>query len=340
MRTFYAAETEAHAPEFFLLRGRPAANEERAERALRLLAGVAAAGLAPEEPAEAPGAAFLVHTPRYLDFLLTAHHAWRLLPGAGLEVVGNVQPRRPEASYPAGIVGRAGWHMGDLACPVGERTGRAALRAVDCAAAAAEEAAAGRNAFALCRPPGHHAHADMAAGHCFLNNAAVAAALLARRGARPAILDIDVHHGNGTQAIFYERADVLFVSVHADPHVIYPWFVGHPHERGAGAGDGFNRNIVLPLGAGDEAWLPAVDEGLAEVLRFGADVLVLSLGLDVHVSDPFRGMSVSTDGLRCAGERVAAAGLPTAIVQEGGYLSDALGDNLAAFLAGFLGGQR
>jgi acetoin utilization deacetylase AcuC-like enzyme len=230
--------------------------------------------------------------------------------------------------------------MGDLACPVGEHTFMAACRAADTAVAAARAVADGAaSAYALCRPPGHHASREVAAGHCFLNNAAIAAEDLARRGARPAVLDIDVHHGNGTQAIFYERGDVLVVSVHADPHHFYPWFVGHGHEAGAGAGEGANVNLPLPIGAQDELWLQAVRAGLSEAARFGADVVILSLGLDVHVSDPLAGMAVTTAGIRRAGEIIADAGRPVVIVQEGGYLTKTLTDNLAAFLEGFLGGR-
>ncbi|MBJ3776265.1 histone deacetylase family protein [Acuticoccus mangrovi] len=342
MRVFYAAETERHAPEFFLLRGRPVANEERAERAERLLAGVAAAGLTPEAPPSAGRAPLAaVHSPRYLDFLETAWAAWQALPGASPEVVANVQPRRGEASYPAGVVGRAGWHMGDLACPVGEFTFAAAVRAADCAVAAADAVAGGAGAaYALARPPGHHTSREVAGGHCFLNNAAIAAERLAKGGARPAVLDIDVHHGNGTQAIFYDRPDVMMVSVHTDPNHFYPWFVGHAHETGIGAGEGTNRNLPLKLGADDAAWHEAIAVGLDTVKSFGADVLVLSLGLDVHESDPLGGMTITTDGIRRAGALIAAAGLPVAIIQEGGYLGPALTDNIAGFLGGFLGAQR
>jgi len=341
MRVFYASETALHAPHFFLMRGRPVANEERAERAERLLAGVAKAGLKTEEPPPAgPAALAAVHSTRYLAFLEGAWAAWQKLPGAGAEVLANVQPRRPEASYPSGLVGRAGWHMGDLACPIGEHTFGAARRAADTAVAAARSVSGGaRAAYALARPPGHHASREQAAGHCFLNNAAIAAEVLLSAGARPAILDIDVHHGNGTQAIFYDRADVLFVSVHADPNRFYPWFVGHASEGGAGAGEGANLNLPLPIGAEDGPWLEAVDRGLAQIARSGADVLVLSLGLDVHASDPLGGMAVTTDGIRRSGERIARTGLPVAIIQEGGYLSEPLTDNLAAFLEGFLGGR-
>ncbi|WMS43286.1 histone deacetylase family protein [Acuticoccus sp. MNP-M23] len=338
MRVFYAPETEAHAPSFFLLRGKVAANEERAERATRLIAALDRIGLSHETPPDAGVAPLAaVHTPRYLAFLAEAARDWQAMAGTGPEVVGNAQPRRPEASYPDGLVGRAGWHMADLACPVGPHTGHAARRAADCAVAAAAALSAGaRETYALTRPPGHHAGAEVAGGHCFLNNAAIAAAALARDGARPAILDIDVHHGNGTQAIFYGRADVLTVSIHADPHHFYPWFVGHGAETGAGAGEGYNRNRPLPLKSTDDAWLAALAAGLDDVARFGADTLVLALGLDVHESDPLGGMAVTTEGLRRAGELIGQQPLPVLITQEGGYLAPSLTDNAAAFLGAFM----
>ncbi|MCF3936275.1 histone deacetylase family protein [Acuticoccus sp. M5D2P5] len=340
MRVFYAADTARHAPEFFLLRGRPAANEERAERAERLLEGIGRVGLQTEEPPapSGPHPAALVHSPRYLEFLETAWTTWQALPGAGPEVLGNVQPRREEASYPTGIVGRAGWHMGDLACPIGEHTYRAALRAADCAIAVADTVAQGAHAaYALARPPGHHTSREVASGHCILNNAAIAAQHLVLKGARPAILDIDVHHGNGTQAIFYDRPDVMMVSVHTDPNNFYPWFVGHAHETGIGPGEGANLNIPLAMRAGDAIWLDALETALGAIHRFGADILVLSLGLDVHESDPLGGMSVTTEGIRRAGQRLGQLDIPVAIIQEGGYLSAALTDNIAAFFDGFLG---
>lgn len=192
-------------------------------------------------------------------------------------------------------------------------------------------------AYALCRPPGHHSDADSASGHCLLNNAAIAAAYLRRHHERVAILDIDVHHGNGTQAIFYDRADVLTVSVHADPMEYYPFFNGHAHEVGEGAGEGFNLNIVLPRDSGDAVWHAAIRRGLDRIAAHAPGALVLSLGLDAHENDPLRGLAVTTEGFRMAGEMIAAAGLPCAMVQEGGYLSAELTNNLAAFLGGALG---
>ncbi len=155
------------------------------------------------------------------------------------------------------------------------------------------------------------------------------------RAAVPAILDIDLHHGNGTQGIFYERADVLTVSLHADPIRFYPFFWGHAHERGEGAGRGSNLNLPLPRGTGDDDYLSVLETAFARIRAFGADVLVVALGLDPHEDDPLRGLAITTPGFAQIGGAIAALGLPSLLVQEGGYLTDALADNLTSFLNGF-----
>ncbi len=337
MRCFYAPETEGHAPAFFLARGRVVPNEERPDRAARLLAGLEKLGFAVEAPEAAPETALTaVHTTRYLAFLEGAWEGWQALPDPGLEVVANLHPPRDGASYPDGLVGRAGWHMADTACPLGERTWAAARRGADTAAAAAQAVLGGAPAaYALCRPPGHHASSDNAAGHCFLNNAAIASEMLRGAHERVAVLDIDVHHGNGTQAVFWERPDVLTVSVHTDPSTFYPFYTGYDFETGGGAGEGANLNLPLPRGAGDAPWHAAIGAALERVRAFGPGVLVLSLGLDSHASDPFRGMSVSTPAFAEAAGAIAALRLPTVIVQEGGYLSDDLTRTLVSFLGGW-----
>ena len=342
MKAFHHPGTAAHDPRFFLVRGRAAANEERPRRAELLLAGLARLGIAPETPPDAGvGPVAAVHSLDYLAFLETAWSEWSKLPNAGPEVVANVHPQRGRGSYPAGVVGRAGWHMADAACPIGEGSWSAARRSADTAVAAADAALGGADlAYALCRPPGHHAYADLAGGHCLLNNAAIAVERLRMRFPRVAVLDIDVHHGNGTQGIFYGRGDVLTVSVHADPSAFYPFFCGYAHERGEGAGAGFNLNLPLPLGAGDAEWLGAVEAGMARVAAFAPDAVVLALGLDVHENDPLRGLSVTTAGVRSAGRLLAALPAPVVITQEGGYLSAELSDNLEAFLGGLLAARR
>ena len=338
MKCFFAPETDRHDPHFRITHGRVERNAERAERGRLLRDGLDRLGLATEiPPACDEGDLRAVHTPEFLAFLSVAWSEWKKLPNPGAEVVANTHPQRDIATYPKGIVGRAGWHMADTSCPVGPDSWIAARRAADCAVAAADSAADGGSAYALCRPPGHHSDAETAAGHCILNNAAIAAARLRRTHDRVTVLDIDVHHGNGTQAIFYDRGDVLCVSVHCDPADYYPFYTGHAHETGRGAGDGANLNLPLPRDTGDDAWLDAIATGLRRIAAFDPGAIVLSLGLDASENDPLRGLAVTTGGFARAGALIAGAGLPLAIVQEGGYLSSDLSDNLAAFLGGVTG---
>jgi acetoin utilization deacetylase AcuC-like enzyme len=337
LKIVYSDKHAAHDPHTFFVRGvnRPAA--EQPERATRLLA--AAKGdkhevMAPRAFGNVPAAA--IHTPEYLDFLQTIARDWAQLPNASAEVVPNMHPARYPATYPKALAGRAGWHQVDLACPIGPGTWEAALAASEVAATAADLVLEGaRQAYALCRPPGHHAYADMAGGFCYLNNTAIAAQRLRGDHQRVAILDVDVHHGNGTQGIFWERPDVLTVSIHADPLNYYPYFWGHAHETGGGAGTGFNLNLPQPLGSPDAPWLAAGDAAIARIRQFAPTALVVALGLDASESDPLQGLKVTGAGFQAMATKIAALGLPTVLVQEGGYLSDALGRNLVHFLAGF-----
>ena len=342
MKIVYSERHAKHDPQTFLVRGVIQRNAEQPERALRLLAAAQAAGHAVEPPRPiglAPAQA--IHTPEYLDFLQVAAREWARLPGAGPEVVPNVHPARYPATYPTGLVGRAGWHQADTGCPIGPHTWDAALAASETAVTAADLVLGGaREAYALCRPPGHHAFADMAGGFCFLNNSAIAAQYLRGVHARVAVLDVDVHHGNGTQGIFFERDDVLTVSIHADPSTYYPYFWGHAHETGTGKGHGFNLNLPLPMGSPDASWLDAGDKALARIKAFAPTALVVALGLDAAASDPLQGLKVSGAGFHAMAGRIASLGLPTVLVQEGGYLSDDLGSNLVQFLAGFESGRR
>ena len=342
MKTVYSEQHARHDPQTFFMRGsRQPRSAEQPERATLLLAAARAAGhdvLAPKSCGAAPAAA--VHTPEYLDFLQTASREWAKLPGASEEVIPNVHPARYAATYPKILVGRAGWHQADLACPIGPHTWEAALAATEVAVTAADLVLEGeRQAYALCRPPGHHAYADMAGGFCFLNNTAIAAERLRARHPRVAILDVDVHHGNGTQGIFWERADVLTVSIHADPNFYYPYFWGHAHETGAGAGVGFNLNLPQPLGAPDAPWLAAGDTAIARIRDFAPTALVVALGLDASESDPLQGLKITGAGFNAMARKIATLGLPTVLVQEGGYLGDDLGRNLVQFLSGFESGR-
>ncbi|ESY08785.1 histone deacetylase family protein [Mesorhizobium sp. M0615] len=342
MKAFFAEEQKRHDPKAFLSSGAPQPNPEQPERVERLLAGAKSAGLMIERPREhGLGPVAAVHTPEYLAFLEHIFARWQRIEGASAEVMPNIHPLARTGSYPASAVGQAGYHMADTACPISAETWQSALWSAWSAVEAAEAVISGAPAaYALCRPPGHHAFADVAGGFCFINNSAVAAQVLRKQAARVAILDVDLHHGNGTQGIFYTRSDVLTVSLHADPVRFYPFFWGHADERGEGPGLGYNFNLPLPRKSADAAFLEALEVAFQRIRAFSPDALVVALGLDPFEGDPFGGLSVTTPGFSRIGEAIAKLGLPTVIVQEGGYLCDALGDNLTAFLTGFGGKQR
>jgi acetoin utilization deacetylase AcuC-like enzyme len=342
MKVFCAAERQRiHYPRNFLVSGALQANPEVPERLDRLLETAASGGhdiAGPSDHGLGPIAA--VHTPEYIRFLANIYERWSRIPDASAEVVPNIHPDRREVSYPLSAVGQAGFHMADTACPIGPDSWESIRWSANTAASAAQHVADGAPcSYALCRPPGHHAFSDLAGGFCFVNNAAVAATLLRQNHQRVAIVDVDLHPGNGTQGIFYRRADVFTLSVHADPIRFYPFFWGHAHERGDGPGLGYNLNMPLPRGAEDDAFLDALDRGLESVEAFAPGALVVALGLDAYEGDPLKGLAVTTGGFGRIGQRLARLGLPTVIVQEGGYLCDALGDNLAAFLGGFEAAQ-
>ena len=326
-----------HDPKHFLSSGAQQPNPEIPERVAKLLAGAGGAGLEKIMPRDhGLAVAAAVHTPEYLHFLETIYTRWQRIADASPEVVPNIHPDRRDLSYPASAVGQAGYHMADTACPISAETWESVYWSAQTAAEASSIVLDGaRAAYALCRPPGHHAFADMAGGFCFLNNSAIAAQMLRQRHQRVAILDVDLHHGNGTQGIFYARPDVMTVSIHADPVRFYPFFWGHAAERGEGAGLGYNLNLPLSRGSGDDVFLCTLDTAIARIAAYAPGAVVIALGLDAFEGDPLGGLSVSTDGFRAIGQRCAGIGGPTVIVQEGGYLCDELGDNLAAFLAGF-----
>jgi acetoin utilization deacetylase AcuC-like enzyme len=342
VRAFFAPEQKLHDPKMFLSSGAPQPNPEQPARADRLLDGARAAGLAIERPRDhGLGPIAAVHTPEYLDFLQHIYQRWRRIEGASEEVIPNIHPLARDGAYPASAVGQAGYHMADTGCPISAETWESvywsAMSAVEAASAVAGGAP---SAYALCRPPGHHAFADVAGGFCFVNNSAVAAQALRRTAARVAILDVDLHHGNGTQGIFYARPDVLTVSIHADPVRFYPFFWGHADERGEGPGLGYNLNLPLPRKSADAPFLEALNAALRRIRAFAPDAIVVALGLDAHESDPFGGLSVTTPGFALVAEAIARLHLPTAIVQEGGYLSEELSTNLTSFLTGFGGAHR
>ncbi len=284
-----------------------------------------------------------VHTPDYLHFLATIGAAGQpdRHTGDAAPVLGDTfapAGSRHRSPHPWALMGRYAF---DIEAPIYPGTWSAALASAQCALTAADLVLGGeRAAYALCRPPGHHAMTAMAGGYCYLNNAAIVARFLQQRhgGMRVAILDFDFHHGNGTQEIFYADPSVLYVSLHGDPDEEYPFHWGGADERGEGAGLGANINVPLPMGTDDARYLDALDDTLASIREHAPIFLIVSVGFDIAVGDPAAisgGFKVTADGFRAIGERVRALDLPTVLIQEGGYRLDTLAENATAFLGVF-----
>jgi acetoin utilization deacetylase AcuC-like enzyme len=277
-----------------------------------------------------------LHDADYVHFLRTAHADSTAYFGeAGPVFTWTFAPRHA-LRKPRGFLGLKGYHAFGWGTPILEGTWQAAYWSAQCALTAADLVRRGEPvAYALCRPPGHHAAADLYGGYCYLNNAAIAARALQAEG-KVAILDVDYHHGNGTQLLFYTDPAVLFCSLHVHPDQGYPYYWGDAGERGQGPGLGTNRNWPLPLGTGDGEYLPVLDQALLAVREFGSRYLVVSLGFDTVAGDPEGGFCLTTSGLGEIGRRIAGLGLPTVLVQEGGYLLDRLGENALAFLQAYV----
>jgi acetoin utilization deacetylase AcuC-like enzyme len=346
MQIFYSVTHERHAPAFEVFDGGVRTPYlETPERATRILAVLRETGWAEISTALDFGLEpiLAVHTQDYVDFLAGAWNEWIATtePGTGPDfdraVLLPATFARPGQHHrPVSLLGRAGYYMMDLSAPIVEGTYAAALDSANCALSAAAGVAAGqRAAFALCRPPGHHAGKSNCGGYCYFNNAAIAANWLSGQG-KAALLDIDYHAGNGTQEILYERADVLSISIHADPANEYPYFAGYAEERGAGAGDGYHHNFPLPARTDDAGYLATLDKALEVIRAYAPAHLVVSAGMDIHANDPLGRIKVTTEGIGEIGRRIAGLNLPSAIILEGGYNNDALGANMVAFLQAFL----
>jgi acetoin utilization deacetylase AcuC-like enzyme len=282
-----------------------------------------------------------VHDVGYVDFLAGAWAEWSAT-GARGEAIPDCWPaRRMTQRVPATIAGKLGYYAMAAETSISDGTWPAACTAADVALTGAEQLRAGvRGAFALCRPPGHHAAHDLYGGYCFLNNAAIAAQYLRDNGAeRVAILDVDYHHGNGTQDIFYARADVLFVSLHGDPATAFPYFSGYADETGAGDGAGFNLNFPLRAGTSFREWGDALGKALKRIGEFHADALVVSLGVDTFIGDPISSFKLDSPDFTVYGGLIGARGLPTLFVLEGGYAVAEIGINVVNVLSGFEGQQ-
>jgi acetoin utilization deacetylase AcuC-like enzyme len=282
-----------------------------------------------------------VHAPDYVDYLQNAFKAWTVYKenlgetSQNSFVMSDTFPPRRSNRRPTSIVAQAGYYSFDLCCPIGVDTYEIAVTSANCALTGAKLLQTGEtSAFALCRPPGHHAGRDFAGGYCYLNNVAIAAKYLSAHG-KVAILDIDYHAGNGTQDIFYSSSDVLTISIHADPALDYPYFVGYADETGEDSGQGYHHNFPLPLGTGDEAYFKILEKALELVKNFMPEYLLVSYGADTFQSDPLGSFAITTEGLQAIGFQITSLNLPTLIVMEGGYNIESLGLNTCAMLTAF-----
>ncbi len=344
MITFFSAQHGRHAPRYEFFRGERVPCFETPSRADIVHREVAARGHRVCAPtSDSRDLLEQIHTPRYLSFLESAWDQWLALDpaNAASQPFPSVWPIRTLRAdvEPINFTARLGLYSMDNGTPLSAGAWAAAKAGADAAASAAAVVASGeRSAFCATRPPGHHAGPDFMGGYCFLNNAAVAAQAFRESGcARVAILDVDYHHGNGTQTLFYDRADVFFVSIHGDPRMEYPFYLGHADETGAGPGWGFNLNLPLPAGTTSAEWLAALDAACARIERYRADALVVSLGLDTFVGDPLSKFALQAGDYRKLGARIRRIALPAVFILEGGYAAAELGVNAANVLDAYDG---
>ena len=344
MKIFYSEEHRKHYPPFEIFDGGQRVpyyeNPDRMDQILSALNKVDWAELVePKDFGLDPILA--IHDKDYINFIASCWTEWL---ASDPEVAASPEQHaflpatfalRRKARPTSSLRGRGGYYMMDLSACIVEATYNASLASAYCALSAAESTFSNQqSAFGLCRPPGHHAGRDYAGGYCFINNAAVAANWLALKG-KVAILDIDYHAGNGTQDIFYERSDVLTISIHGDPDFEYPHYAGFADETGAGDGLGFHKNFPLPKNTDDMGYLAILDKALAMVKHFAPKYLVLSTGMDTFDGDPLGTFRITQNGFQEVGKRIASLHLPITIIMEGGYANEALGTNTITLLENF-----
>ncbi len=281
-----------------------------------------------------------VHDKNFIRFLETCWEEWTAEGFSG-EAIATIWPSRGmrQDRVPRDIEGKLGYYALAAETSISDGTWEAARASVNVALTAqAHLRDGGHAAFALCRPPGHHAAHDMFGGYCFINNAAVAAqAFIDQGAARVAVLDVDFHHGNGSQAIFYGRDDVMFLSLHGDPSDAFPHFLGYADETGAAAGEGFNHNYPMGPGTDFATWSAALADACDKIRSYAPEALVVSLGVDTYEHDPISFFKLSSDDFKRYGSTLAGLGLPTLFVMEGGYAVEDIGVNAVNVLQGFEG---
>ncbi len=338
MKAVYSDAHRLHDPAYGFARGRQVPYAEQPARALTILKKLREAGFAVVEPHVCDDAMLgAVHCPDYLAWLAGAYPAWVEARRPTSGVIADVFPLRRVRGRSREMSRLSGWYCFDSETPIVAGTWRAARAAAACALTGAEMLLDGeRSAYSLCRPPGHHAGRDYCGGYCYLNNAALAADRLSPGGSA-AVLDLDYHHGNGTQDILYERGDVLYASLHADPNLAYPYHWGWTHERGAGEGEGCNLNLPLPLDADEALYLEALERAVQSICDYAPAQLVVSLGTDTGADDRLGTFQIEPDGFARMAQMVAGLGLPTLVVQEGGYDREGLGRCVLQFLQGLTG---
>lgn len=280
-----------------------------------------------------------IHDPEFIEFLKGCWEEWQA-EGYNGEAIPSVMPTRGmQQRIPNHIEGKLGYYAMAMETSISGGTWDAALASSNVALTAQSLMKDGeKSAFALCRPPGHHAAGDLYGGYCFINNAAVCAQAFLDQGAsRVAILDVDFHHGNGTQAIFYDRADVMFCSLHGDPKDAFPHFLGYADETGNGAGAGFNHNYPMSPGTPYSTWGEALEDACKRITNYGPDAIVISLGVDTFEHDPISFFKLKSEDFQDYGKTIAKLNLPTLFVMEGGYAVKEIGINTVNVLTGFEG---